>query len=105
MRIAGLSPNRLLKIVNRFLISLLLGAQQAQIFQQYRIVRPLPESLKPFTLRTRQITSVPINRPEVRTGETATRRGGQRVADKCLLIAPNQILPNCFDDINYSECA
>src|SRR5260370_33201844 len=72
MRIAGLSPNRSLKIVNRFLISLLLGAQQAQIFQQYRIVRPLPESLKPFTLRARPLTSVPINRPEVRTGETAT---------------------------------
>src|SRR6266404_1470807 len=105
VQIVGLKLNRTLKIVDRLLISLLLGAQQSQIFQQDRILWLLAESLKPFTLRTRHISSVPIDGPEVRASEPAIRGRGERMTDEGLLIAPNHILAHSFDDTNDSKRA
>src|SRR5712675_2507446 len=105
VQIVGLKLNRTLKIVDRLRTPLLLGARQRQIFQQDRILWLLAESLKPFTLRTRHISSVPIDGPEVRAREPAIRGRGERMTDKGLLIAPNHILEHRFDDANHSKLA
>src|SRR5258706_1453466 len=105
VQIVGLKSNRALKLVDRLRTSLLLGAQQSQIFQQDRILWLLAESLKPFALRTHHISSVPIDGPEVRAREPAIRGRGERMTDKGLLIAPNHILAHRFDDANDSKRA
>src|ERR1700694_4845052 len=100
VQIVRLKSNGALKIVNRVLIPLLLGVEQCQIFQQNGVVWPLLESLKPFTLRTRHVSPVPINGPEVRASETAIMGRSDSVANKALLVVPNRVLAHRLNDAN-----